>query len=200
MRRVGDYFERIVDLEVTAADAGALAERTVDWMVSRGWLSREMSGDTMYSLQVDEGYVPGPDWAQIAQEWGADWMPGPVAVIVGRDAHYPGQGAIEPSAVDCPRCEATTVIIDYPQRWEADKAVWQPFSAAIDAWKETGAGSATCLSCTVTSPIAEWNWADCFALGSLAFDFWGWPPLTDEFITELGARLGHRIEHHTGKF
>ncbi|MFE6923157.1 hypothetical protein ACFVAV_19165 [Nocardia sp. NPDC057663] len=200
MRRVGDYFERIVDLEVTSADAGTLAERMVDWMVSRGWLLREMSGDTMYSLQVDEGYVPGPARSQITHEWGADWISGPVAVIVGRDAHYSGRGMIEPSSAECPRCAATTVIIDYPQRWEADATVWQPFSDAIDAWKETGAGSATCVSCAVTSPITEWRWADGFALGALAFDFWGWPPLTDEFVTEFGVRLGHRTEHHTGKF
>ncbi|MFE3262204.1 hypothetical protein ACFXPS_43375 [Nocardia sp. NPDC059091] len=41
---------------------------------------------------------------------------------------------------------------------------------------------------------------DNFALGTLAFDFWSWPPLTEDFITEFSARIGHRIEHHTGKF
>jgi len=197
---VGDYFERIIDVEVAADDAGALAEQTVDWMVSRGWLLRETSRDTMYSLQVDEGYRPGPEWSRITQEWGADWMPGPVAVIVGRYPHFAGQGAIEPSAADCPHCRATTVIIDYPQRWEADKAVWQPFADAIDAWRDTGAGAVTCVSCGTASPVTDWEWADEFALGALAFDFWGWPPLTDEFVAELGARLGHRIGHHTGKF
>lgn len=197
---MGDYFERIIDVEVAADDAGALAEQTVDWMVSRGWLLRETSRDTMYSLQVDEGYRPGPEWSRMTQEWGADWMPGPVAVIVGRYPHFAGQGAIEPSAADCPHCRATTVIIDYPQRWEADKAVWQPFADAIDAWRDTGAGAVTCVSCGTASPVTDWEWADEFALGALAFDFWGWPPLTDEFVAELGARLGHRIGHHTGKF
>ncbi|WP_227997915.1 hypothetical protein [Nocardia australiensis] len=197
---MGDYFERIVDLEVTAADADALAARIVDWMVSRRWLLREMSGEVMYSLQVDEGYVPGPDWAQITQEWGEDWIPGPVAVIIGRHDHYAGQGGIEPASAQCPHCSATTVIIDYPLQWEADPAVWQPFSDAIDAWKQTGLGTATCRTCRAPSTITDWQWADGFALGALAFDFWGWPPLTDDFITELGAQLGHRTEHHTGKF
>ncbi|MET9210679.1 MULTISPECIES: hypothetical protein [unclassified Nocardia] len=197
---MGDFFERIIDIDVTAADAGALAARTVDWMVARGWLLRETSRDAMYSLQVDEGYRPGPEWSRITQDWGADWTPGPVAVIVGRHPHFPGQGAIEPSATDCPRCRATTVIIDYPQQWEADEAVWQPFADAIDAWRDTGSGAATCASCGTASPVTEWEWADDFALGALAFDFWGWPPLSDEFVAELGARLGHRIGHHTGKF
>ncbi|WP_067861160.1 hypothetical protein [Nocardia shimofusensis] len=197
---MGDYFERIVDVEVGADGAGALAEQMIDWMVSRGRLSRETSRERMYSLQVDEGYVPGPEWAQITQRWGEDWMPGPVAVIVGRFAHYPGQGEVEPSAAHCPHCRTATVIIDYPQRWKADAAVWQPFSDAIHAWQNTGAGAATCAACATTSPITSWQWADDFALGALAFDFWGWPPLTDDFVTEFGARLGHRIVHHTGKF
>ncbi|WP_405181472.1 hypothetical protein OG225_10325 [Nocardia sp. NBC_01377] len=197
---MGDFFERIVDLDVTSADASALAEHMVDWMVSRGWLLRETSRDAMYSLQVDEGYVPGPDWPQLTQEWGGDWIPGPVAVIVGRHDHYPGQGATEPASAVCPRCRAATVIIDYPQQWKADPAVWQPFSDAIDDWKRTGTGSATCPSCATPSPITTWRWADGFALGALAFDFWGWPPLTEDFVTEFATRLGHRIEHHTGKF
>lgn len=197
---MGDYFERIVDLDVTAADAEVSAERMLDWMVSRRWLLRETSGDAMYSLQVDTGYLPGPDWQQIAHNWGTDFIPAPVAVIIGRHAHYAGQGHIEPGFAICPRCDATTVIIDYPAEWEADPEVWQPFSDAIDAWQQTGTGEVSCRSCRIPSPITAWHWDDGFALGSLAFDFWGWPPLTDEFRTEFATRLGHRIEHHTGKF
>ncbi|MFC8384036.1 hypothetical protein [Nocardia sp. NPDC057272] len=197
---MGDFFERIVDLEVAAVDAGASAERMVDWMVSRGWLLRETSGEAMYSLDVEEGYVAGPDWVEIAQHWGDDWTPAPVAVIVGRNAHYPGQGAVEPSTASCPQCQATTVIIDYPQAWEADPVVWQPFSEAIDSWKGTGEGAVTCVTCTTASPVTSWQWGDGFVLGALAFDFWGWPPLTDEFVAEFTAELGHRTARHTGKF
>ncbi|MEU4319405.1 hypothetical protein ACFV24_09335 [Nocardia fluminea] len=200
MRRVGDYFERIVDLDVAAADAQASAERMIDWMVSRGWLLRETSGEAMYSLHVDEGYVAGPAWAEIARGGDVDRMPAPVAVVVGRNAHYGGQGEIAPADAKCPSCGATTVIIDYPQAWEADPAVWQPFSDAIDAWRDSGAGAVTCTSCDTTSPITDWRWPWGFALGTLAFDFWGWPPLTDEFVAEFTARLGHRVDHHTGKF
>ncbi|WP_280436158.1 hypothetical protein [Nocardia carnea] len=197
---VGDFFERLVDLEVAAADASELAEHMIDWMVSRRWLLRETSRDAMYSLQVDEGYLPGPDWPQITEDWGADWIPAPVAVVVGRHDHYAGQGGIAPASAVCPRCGATTVIIDYPREWDADPVVWQPFSDAIDAWKQTGTGAATCASCSASSSITTWQWDDGFALGALAFDFWGWPPLTENFITEFATRLGHRIEHHTGKF
>ena len=197
---MGDFFERIVDLEVTADEAGALAERMVDWMVSRRWLLRETAREAVYSLQVEEGHLFGPDWSRITQDWGADWIPGPVAVIAGRHAHHPGQGDVEPASAVCPHCAATTVIIDYPHQWEADPVVWQPFSEAIDAWQLTGEGSVTCPSCTTPSPVTTWRWPDGFALGALAFDFWGWPPLTEDFRAEFAARLGHRTEHHTGKF
>ncbi|BDT88516.1 hypothetical protein IU485_08010 [Nocardia cyriacigeorgica] len=197
---MGDYFERIVDLEVDADDAAATATRMVDWLVSRGLLAREMSGDGMYSLNVDAGYLPGPHWQQITQEWGEDWQPGPVAVIVGREAHHGGQGAIEPESAGCPSCGAVTVIIDYPQRFEPDPEVWRPFGEAIQQWKRTGAGTVACRRCQASSPITEWRWPSGFALGALAFDFWGWPPLTDAFVAEFAARLGHRVAHHTGKF
>ncbi|MFC9438739.1 hypothetical protein [Nocardia sp. NPDC057030] len=196
---MGDYFERIVDVEVPAAEAGALAERVVDWLVSRRLLSREMSAEGMYSLDVAEGHLPGAEWRQITREWG-DWIPGPVAVIIGRADHFGGQGAIEPDSAGCPRCGARTVIIDYPQQWEADPEVWRPFRDAVAAWKRTGTGVVKCASCDTESPVTEWQWPAEFALGALAFDFWGWPPLTDEFIADLAKQLGHNIDHQSGKF
>ncbi|MFC8529276.1 hypothetical protein [Nocardia sp. NPDC057227] len=197
---MGDFFERIVDVEVTAEQAATLGARMVDWMIARRLLTREMSGEAMYSLGVDKGYVAGPDWRRVTTEWGADWIPGPVAVLLGRGDHHGGQGEIEPESARCPRCQATTTIIDYPQQWEADPEVWRPFHDGIEAWKQTGTGSVTCTRCGEDAGVTEWGWPSGFALGALAFDFWGWPPLTENFVTEFGAQLGHHIEHHTGKF
>lgn len=197
---VGDYFERIVDVEVGAAEAEALGARVVDWMVARGLLTRGMSSESMYSSKVETGYVPGAQWAGIADNWGADWLPGPVAVIVGRHAHHGGQGETEPEYATCPHCATRTVIIDYPNRWEADPAVWQPFTSAIEEWVTTGAGDVTCRTCRTSVPINGWTWSDDFALGALAVEFWHWPPLHDTFVSELATQLGHRTVHHTGKF
>ncbi|ONM48140.1 hypothetical protein [Nocardia donostiensis] len=196
---MGDFFERIVDLDVRAKDAQALGERTIEWMVSRGYLTREMSGERMYSLNVDEGYLPGPDWAEIVLSRG-DEIPGPVAVIVGREDHIGGQGETEPESAVCPRCRTKTVIIDYPERWEADAEAWRPFAEAIGVWKRTGSASASCQACGASVPITEWEWPSGFALGTLALDFWSWPPLSDGFVVEIQRLWGHRIEHHMGKF
>ncbi|MEV8566818.1 hypothetical protein AB0436_14840 [Streptomyces sp. NPDC051322] len=198
---MGDYFERIVDLEVTGEEAGPLAERTVDWMVAEGLITREMSGDAMYSLTVDKGYLPGPDWRRaVANSSDPSRIPGPVAVIVGRDYHVGGQGEDVADFATCPRCDARTVIIDYPEEFEADEEAWQPFGDGIAAWKETGNGSAVCSACGAAVPVAEWQFGSGFDLGALAFDFWGWPPLGVGFCGEFGKRLGYRTEEQTGKF
>ncbi|MFF3322960.1 hypothetical protein [Streptomyces sp. NPDC002889] len=197
---MGDHYERIIDVEVSQEEAPALAERMVGWMVAEGLLTREMSDVAMYSFQVDEGHVPGPNWARAAEDWGDDHIPAPVAVIVGRDHHVGGQGEDDAEYANCPRCETRTVFIHYPEACEPDEEVWRPFRDAIDTWKETGEGSADCSACGASVPVTEWEWEMNFALGALAFDFWGWPPLTDDFAAEFGRQLGHRTAQHMGKF
>ncbi|MGW3739867.1 hypothetical protein ACWD62_04465 [Streptomyces sp. NPDC005146] len=198
---MGDFFERIVDVEVTGEEAGPLAERMVAWMVTEGLITREVSSDGVYSLTVAEGYVPGPDWARaVADSSAPDWLPGPVAVVVGRDYHVGGQGADDAEYAVCPRCEIKTVIINYPEEFEADEAVWQPFKDGIAAWKESGEGNAPCPACGASVSVTEWQWESNFAVGALAFDFWGWPPLSVGFRATFSQQLGHRTVEHMGKF
>lgn len=198
---MGDFFERIVDVEVSGEEAGPLADRMVDWLVTEGLITRETSGDGVYSLNVDEGHVPGPDWARaVADSSDPDWRPGAVAVIVGRDHHCGGQGMDEAEYAVCPRCETRTVIIGYPEECEADEEVWRPFRDGIAAWKHTGEGGVPCSACGASVPVTEWRWDSGFAVGALAFDFWGWPPLSAGFRAEFSRRLGHRTAEQTGKF
>jgi len=198
---MGDFFERIVDVEVSAEEAGALAARTVEWMVGEGVITRELSGVGVYSPSTLEGYCPGPHWQRaIALSPDAAWQPGPVAVMAGRDHYVEGQGTDEADHATCPRCTARTVITDYPESFEPDEEVWRPFREAVATWKETGEAGVTCPACAAVVPVTEWDFGSGFLLGALAFDFWGWPPLSEEFIAELGRQLGHRREWHTGKF
>ncbi|MGP4110264.1 hypothetical protein ACTWP5_05025 [Streptomyces sp. 4N509B] len=197
---MGDYFERIVDVEVTGEEAGPLAERMVDWMVSEGLITRELSSDRVFSHPVTEGYVRGPNWARaVADASNPDWLPGPVAVVVGRDYHVGGQGVDTPELAVCPRCQSTTVIINYPEQFEAEDEVWQPFRDGIAAWMETGEGNAPCPACGASVPVTQWRWDGSFAVGALAFDFWDWPPLSDAFCATFSQQLGHRTVEHGGK-
>ncbi|MFJ9850376.1 hypothetical protein [Streptomyces sp. NPDC101150] len=123
-----------------------------------------------------------------------------MAVIVGRDYHVGGQGEDDAEYAVCPRCETKTVIINHPEEFEADEAVWQPFKDGIATWKETGEGSAPCPACGASVPVTEWQWELNFAVGALAFDFWGRPPLSAGFRATFGRQLGHRTVEHMGKF
>ncbi|MDI3403200.1 hypothetical protein [Streptomyces cavernicola] len=128
------------------------------------------------------------------------WLPGPVAVLVGRDYHVGGQGADEAEYAVCPRCRARTVIIDYPEESEPDEEAWQPFREAIATWKKSGEGNTPCAACGVSVPVTEWQWDTNFAVGALAFDFWGWPPFSVGFYATFSRQLGHRTVEHMGKF
>ncbi|MER6141710.1 hypothetical protein ABT174_16790 [Streptomyces sparsogenes] len=198
---MGDHFQRIVDVEATEEEAGPLAERIVDWLVAEGVITRETSGEGVYSQSADEGYVPGPRWDRaVAGSAEAGWPPGPVAVMTGRDYYVGGQGEDEADCAICPRCDAKTVVIDYPEEFEANEEVWRPFREAIAAWKGTGAGAVACSACGALVPVTEWRFGSGFDLGALAFDFWGWPPLAAAFLAEFAERLGHRTGEQTGKF
>ncbi|MGW0137258.1 hypothetical protein [Streptomyces sp. NPDC003299] len=197
---MGVYYERIVDVEATAEEAGPLAERMVDWMVAEGVITRRMSGELVYSRHADQGYVPGPHWARaVADASDPDRRPGPVAVTVGRHHHVGGQGSDEPEYADCPRCGTRTVVIAYPEEFEPDEEVWKPFRDAITAWEETGEGHGPCPACRAVVPVTAWQWDPTFAVGTLAFDFWNWPPLSTDFHTAFTHHLQHRTTTHMGK-
>ncbi|WP_236076291.1 hypothetical protein [Streptomyces coffeae] len=50
------------------------------------------------------------------------------------------------------------------------------------------------------SRVTEWRFGAGFDLGALAFDFWGWQPLSARFHAEFAQRLGHRTAEQAGKF
>ncbi|MFE1912626.1 hypothetical protein [Streptomyces anandii] len=198
---MGDFFERVVDVEVTAEAAGPLAERIIHWLVSEDVITRELSREGVYSPGADSGYVPGREWRRaVADPSDAAWMAGPVAVMVGRDAYVAGQGSDEAEEAVCPRCSHTVVVIDWPDNPEPDEEAWRPFRDALAVWRRTGEASVHCPGCGAAVPVTEWDYGPGFALGALAFDFWDWPPLAEEFRSELRRRLGHRTQEQIGKF
>ncbi|MFF9131103.1 hypothetical protein [Streptomyces sp. NPDC014806] len=95
--------------------------------------------------------------------------------------------------------DTRTVVIAYPEEFEPDEAVWKPFRDAITAWEETGEGHAPCTACGAVVPVTAWRWDPTFAVGTLAFDFWNWPPLSTDFHTAFTHHLQHRTTTHMGK-
>ncbi|MEV5972178.1 hypothetical protein [Streptomyces sp. NPDC051921] len=195
---MGDYVERVVDLGVALEDAAALGDQVVDWLVAKGVVTRETEASGVYSVHVVEGYRPGPHWGRAVHDGG--WEPGPLAVVTGRHHHVGGQGEDDAEYATCPHCHIRTTFIDYPASFEPDEEAWAPFRAAVEAWEETGTGRVTCPACAAVLPVTDWQWPDEYALGALTFEFWGWPPLSDDFVAELTGRLGHRTARHLAKF
>ncbi|MET9952875.1 hypothetical protein ABZ135_15165 [Streptomyces sp. NPDC006339] len=176
---MGSTFQAVVDLDATAGEAPALAERVVAWLVGAGVLLPERK-------DVGDGkgwYAEGPRWAAVTDERryvGGDGL----AAVTGRTVFWSPQGG---DAV-CPSCAAVL---------EGRAAL---FSPAIDAWWRTGEAEVDCPACGRTVPLAAWEWGpDGFAFAYLGFEVWNGPPLRPGFVAEVGRVLGHRVRLVRGK-
>ncbi|MCX3059739.1 hypothetical protein [Streptomyces beihaiensis] len=195
---MGDWFQRIVDVDATEEDAARLGADVERWLIERGVIVAE-EDDCV--LSADRGHRPGPRVEEVveptrSEDWKRLWTCG-LAVRRGRAVFDCGQG--EARSVTCPRCALRIRLLD--ERWEPLEDVWSPFSDAVGLWYRTGAADVTCPGCAAGVPLREWQWEDdCFALAHLGLEFWNWPRLTDAFVSEVARRLGgHRVLHMAGK-
>ncbi|WP_406240803.1 hypothetical protein [Streptomyces anulatus] len=194
---MGDYFQIIVDRDVTEADAAPLAARVVGWLVAEGVIGPERTEPV---LGKGPGYPPGPRIREVVDSsgWGEPWQGGPLDVEVTRTRFDAGQWA-DPASAGCPRCERDTEFHD--ETWEEIPGAWDPFSEAFTDWEEGGEGFVRCAHCDASSPLVDWTgMGGCFSFGNLGFTFWGWPDLTPAFLAEFDRRLGgHRTAFVSGK-
>lgn len=103
-------------------------------------------------------------------------------VVTSRSAVCNMQGQFGPVA--CPACGASTPLDN----------LWR----AGGKWIETAGDSMTCDSCGRASILPRWAHPD-IGFVALAFEFWNWSPLSDEFIAAVSARLGHSVTTIRGK-
>ncbi|MFI5807244.1 hypothetical protein [Streptomyces sp. NPDC051561] len=198
---MGDYFQTIVDTEARAEEAPELAARLISKLIEDGIIAAAKDSLVYTGAEGpgDHGHGRGPNWVNALhadEEWE---FSGGVVPLVGRETFLEGQGESEAEYAKCPRCGERTTFIDYPESFEADQELWEPFGQALEAWQEGGSGEVACPSCAVPSPVDEWTWASDFAMGALALDFWNWPQLSDAFVERVGRELGHRVVLISGK-
>ncbi|SEN23712.1 hypothetical protein [Nonomuraea pusilla] len=196
---MGDWFQTIVDVEATSEEAEALAAEVREWLVGSGVAAPER---TPCVLDAELGHPPGPRAAEVADAsgWSPDWpgsWSGGVSVLTGRTVFDGGQG--DPTAVSCPHCSASVVLVD--DCFELLDAAWAPFREVVHGWAEGRDVVLACPSCARPVAPAAWRWEDdYFAFGHLGFTFWNWPPLRPGFVSDLTARLhGHRVVLLDGK-
>ncbi|TDC91407.1 hypothetical protein [Actinomadura sp. 7K507] len=196
---MGDWFQTIVDVEAGAEDADRLAARVRDWLIS---VEVVLAERTDCVLGAEVGHPPGPAAGQALEDpssddgWQGLWSNG-LDITVGRRVFDAGQGEVE--AVTCPHCMGAIRLID--DGWELIDEAWAPFREVLTDWPEGYDGVIACPSCDQPVEPTAWRWADdYFVLGHLGFTFWNWPPLKQDFVAEVGWRLGgHRTVLLAGK-
>ncbi|MGW6704290.1 hypothetical protein ACWGDE_05295 [Streptomyces sp. NPDC054956] len=186
---MGDYLQTIVDVDATAEEAGAFAERVVAWLVAEEIVLPELTHPG-YGQPV---YLAGPRSSRVTDERDLPAWDG-LAVVTGRTVFFGCLGS--DGAPICPRC--TEAIGD--ELWAQPEGVFDLFAAAMETWHGTGAAEVRCPACDRPSPLTEWEWEENrLAFASLGFEFRNGPRLRPEFIAEVGRVLGHRIRLLEGK-
>ncbi|MDO2970576.1 hypothetical protein [Mycobacteroides abscessus] len=184
---MGDCFQKIGDLDATAEEAPALAKSVRHWLVADG----VVSGDLTDCLLSGLGHPPGQNWAAAVNapdrtdgQWTALWTNG-LHIEVGPMVYWD----MEPDDPGCPQCGTQ-------QRFDEFKG--------LDEWTP-GLGLGVndeyhCPICMRPSPVNEWLSSIGWGIGHLCLEFWNWPPLSEQFRTELIQRLsGHKILYLSGK-
>lgn len=164
----------IVDIDATAEEAPALADKVRQWLVEREII---LPGPPL----MDEAYAPlyryGPAAARWAHEdaLGHDLLCAGLQIVTERTVFHAGEGDVGPFV--CPHCGATH-----------DDLPWSP---PTEAWYEgEGDNRLTCPACGTASSIAEWRSG--WAYGHLGFGFVEGRML-DKLGDELAALTGHRL-------
>lgn len=193
---MGDHFQVIADVDAGEAEAPALAEALVNWLVRDGVITSDV---TDCVLGAKHGYPPGPNfWAVVnnPDEGFLSLRTNGLEMTTDRTVFYPGQAELGP--VDCPRCRQTVILSDEATGNVADH--WERFSNALSSWHEGGSDLVPCPHCDQQVAFNDWRWAGPpFAVGFLGLTFWNWPELSDWFVEQVARHLSHRVVRTGGK-
>lgn len=192
IRGVGDYFQWIVDVEVTEAQAEEVADRLRRWLVDRGVIVPE---ETLCAIS-SPGHRPGSNFLAALGEHEVDSNPDHmdgVEIHIGRTLFYPGQGEVGPA--DCPVCDHTfgEVTFETFDQWGDDPQI-DELVAAAGRWVEGGSAEVRCSECGNSAHLNDWGWGyGALAVGHVGITFWNWPPLAEGFARQVSEVLGHRV-------
>ena len=188
---MSEWFQTIVDIDATEAQAPALAAATLGWLVKEN-IVQEVETDCVLA---GVGHAPGRDYASIVT------VPDPhlhtlrtngLRVITERTVFW----SMGIEQITCPHCASVTrFTIDHGGPDEN----WEEVSKIIGIWYDTGDAAHSCPSCRRLVLLNDWRWQPEWGFGYLGFQFWNWPPITDDFVATLSSRLGHRTVRPSGK-
>ena len=188
---MGDSFQTIADVEAVEAEATALAASVIGWLAGAGIIAGDPAD---FVLGTGRGYPPGPHYAAAVTRPDGTLprlLSRGVEVRTAKTVFYPVQAEVGPVA--CPRC-GHSIVLEDPATGEIT-AHWEPFSYALDKWWACEPGTVICPQCRLASDLNRWHWTGNWpiAVGFFGLTFWNWPTLSQSFITQVSAHLGHRV-------
>jgi hypothetical protein len=195
---MGDYFEMLVDVEVSIADAPALSDRILNRFREIGLITGDPNDKCVLG---GTGYRPGPAVSEL-------YVPGErelkfwtftacgVEPRVGREFNYWALGPVW-EGLTCPACSTHFS----PSSDRLDDQMWR---SIIEWMDNSGPALLFCPSCGVGHPIAEWISKPPIGFGHLAFRFWNWPRLDSsswklDIAQKLREITGHTIVRTYGR-
>ena len=183
---MSDWFQTIADIDVGPSEAVQAGAAVLEWLITSGVVVAEVT-----DRALGDGHAPGPNFADAVREPDPNvmqWRTNGMKVIVGRTVFH----SMDADRVTCPHCGSAIELHD-------DQAVWNQLLATISAWYDGGQGNRACWVCGRTVGLNSWDWDPPWGFGYLGFQFWNWPPLQNQFVTEVAQRLGHRVVLPRGK-
>ena len=183
---MSEHSVTIVDLDTTGADVNVRAEAVRDWLLEIGVIVPNERRDELWQPSA---YAGGPNAAFAFPGYETDQADlgvlanSGVDINTDRQIYHPVENEEPPT---CPSCGAE---LDYDVN-----------PTVLDDWFERGEPTVTCSSCGISSLIGDWQGEWTYHVGDIAVAFNNWPPLSDSFIEDVGARLGDRwrvVQQHT---
>ena len=175
---MGDTYQTIVDVRATESEAAGLARRVLGWLVDHGIVVSEPSDCVLGG----EGYAPGTSYFNATRESSSHLLglrTNGLAIETKRTVFADWENEFELLCDDC------------SGRFEF---CWDAFGDAASEWHgATGPGMLSCPGCGSTRPISAWRFEPPIAFGCLAFTFWNWPQLREDFVESVSAQLRHAV-------
>jgi len=182
---MGEWFQTIVDRDATESEAPVLGAAIQQWLVDEGIVS---ANATDCVLGSDRGFPPGSNYQKATGDSDDNLLclaTNGLEVITERTLYFSlGSGGLELV------CSACSGRFELPDEW----------GDAVNEWYENkGPGLLACPQCGERRPITQWEHDPPCGFANLGFNFWNWPQLADDFVKEIGDRLGHRLVLVSGK-
>jgi hypothetical protein len=189
---MGDWFQTVVVKDAEEKDASKLASAIHEWLVQEGIVMPEPS-DCLFGS--DTGFAPGPNYTKAVEEpydLLRDLCSNGLELVTKRTVFHAGQCGL---SFICPVCSRR--VEGDGDGFPVEKAEWD--AAVMEWYQKSGPGMLKCMDCGNTAPVADWQYDPPWAFADLGFTFWNWPTLKNEFVSEVGRRLGHRVVLVSGK-